>query len=91
MPEDAGEIPLQPTDGVSYNPNDELHWSPEALRKELLRSFELCHSCRMCLKYCHLFPTLFAAIDSNSGDVRKVPPATRQVFVARPRCAETGS
>jgi hypothetical protein len=45
----------------------------------------------MCLKYCHLFPTLFAAIDANGGDVRKVPPATRQVFVARPRCAETGS
>ena len=80
MPEDAGEIHFQLTDGVSFNPTDELYWSPEALRKELLRSFELCHSCRMCFKYCQCFPTLFDAIDANDGDVRKVPTsAVRQV------------
>ncbi len=43
MTEDAGEIHFQPTDGVSYNPNDALYWNQEALHKELLRSFELCH------------------------------------------------
>lgn len=80
MAEDSGNIRFQPTDGLSYNPNEELYWNREALRKELLRSFELCHSCRMCFKYCQSFPTLFDAVDSHDGDVRRVSDSSvRQV------------
>jgi glycerol-3-phosphate dehydrogenase subunit C len=81
VPEDAVAIRFQPTGGVSYDPNDELYWSPEALRKELLRSFELRHSCRMCFKYYQSFPSLFSAIDANGGDVRKVAPAAVRQLV----------
>lgn len=72
-------IAVQPTDGLTYNPNEPLYWDEAALQKELDRSFELCHSCRMCFKYCQSFPTLFAAVDRH-GDVRAIPAATaRQV------------
>jgi Fe-S oxidoreductase len=80
MADEAADIRFQPSDGLSYNPNAELYWDREALRKELLRSFELCHSCRMCFKYCQSFPTLFRSIDDHDGDVRRVPEAAvRQV------------
>ncbi len=72
-------LAVQPTDGLTYNPNQPLYWDEAALQKELDRSFELCHSCRMCFKYCQSFPTLFAAVD-RYGDVRALPAAvTRQV------------
>lgn len=77
-PHDA-PLPVQPTGGLTYNPNLPLYWDEGALQKELDRSFELCHSCRMCFKYCHSFPTLFAAVD-RYGDVRALPAAVaRQV------------
>lgn len=69
------DIRFQPSDGFCLNPNQELYWDAEALGKELVRSFELCHSCRMCFKYCESFPTLFAAVDRHGGVVN-VPAAT---------------
>lgn len=73
------EIRFQPTDGLCYNPNLELYWDRPALQKELDRAFELCHSCRMCFKFCPSFPTLFKAVDTH-GDVRKIPASTvRQI------------
>jgi glycerol-3-phosphate dehydrogenase subunit C len=74
------DIRFQPTDGLTTNPNEPLYWDPSALAKELERSFELCHSCRMCFKYCQSFPTLFAAVDSH-GDVRHIPEETRRKVV----------
>lgn len=65
-------VAVQPTDGLTYNPSEPLYWDEPALQKELNRSFELCHSCRMCFKYCQSFPTLFAAVDRYS-DVRALP------------------
>ncbi len=74
------EIQFQPTDGLCYNPNLELYWDRTALAGELERSFELCHSCRMCFKYCQSFPTLFDAVDRYGG-VRALPEeVTRQVI-----------
>ncbi|NWF99502.1 MAG: hypothetical protein HXY19_00945 [Thermoanaerobaculaceae bacterium] len=82
MSEAGGErstVAVQPTDGLTYNPSDPLYWDEAALQKELDRSFELCHSCRMCFKYCQSFPTLFAAVD-RYGHVQAIPPAVaRQV------------
>lgn len=74
------DIRFQPTDGLTYNPNEPLYWDCAALQKELDRSFELCHSCRMCFKYCQSFPTLFSAVDTH-GDVRRIPEAMRRQVV----------
>jgi Fe-S oxidoreductase len=74
-----GNIRFQPTDGLTYNPNESKYWDSQAMAKEIERTFELCHSCRMCFKYCQSFPTLFDAVDSH-GDVRDLPESvTRQV------------
>jgi Fe-S oxidoreductase len=80
MADDLPDISFHPTDGLTYNPNEELYWDRSALDGELVRSFELCHSCRMCFKYCQSFPTLFDAVDKH-GDVRKVPASVRQQVV----------
>jgi len=74
------DIRFQATDGLTYNPNEPLYWERSALAKELERSFELCHSCRMCFKYCQSFPTLFDAVDTH-GDVRRIPEQTRRKVV----------
>lgn len=62
-------IEFKPTDGLCYDPNDSLYWDKSALRKEINRSFELCHSCRMCFKYCDAFPLLFDLIDKQGKKV----------------------
>ncbi|MBX7164895.1 MAG: anaerobic glycerol-3-phosphate dehydrogenase subunit C [Pirellulales bacterium] len=60
--------PFSPTPGLSYNPNDPQYFDEAALAGELRRAFDLCHSCRLCFKYCQSFPTLFSAVDANDGD-----------------------
>jgi len=80
MAEELPEIRYHPTDGMTYNPNEELYWDRRALEKELVRSFELCHGCRMCFKYCQSFPTLFEAVD-RYGDVRRIPREIRRRIV----------
>jgi Fe-S oxidoreductase len=66
-------ISYQPTDGLSYDPEDEKYWDRHGLEKEIQRVFEVCHGCRMCFKYCDTFPDLFALIDKKyDGDVRKI-------------------
>ena len=68
-----GPISYLPTDGLTYDPEDEKYWSEEALQKEITRVFEICHGCRMCFKYCDSFPNLFKFIDDNhDGDVTKI-------------------
>ena len=75
-----GEIRYEPTEGLTYNPNDEKYWDKAALQQEIDRAFDLCNGCRMCFKYCQSFPTLFDAVD-QAGDVRKLPMAvTDQVI-----------
>ena len=64
-------ISYLPTDGMSYDPSEPKYWDKDALQKELIRAFELCHGCRMCFKYCDSFPDLFSLIDDQyDGDVR---------------------
>lgn len=79
--EKIGDIRFAPTDGLTYNPNDPKYWDPAALEKEILRTFELCHSCRMCFKFCQSFPTLFDAVDAAEGDVRRVSEGKREQVV----------
>lgn len=73
-------IKYAPTDGLTYNPNEDKYWDRQALAKEIERTFDLCHGCRMCFKYCQSFPTLFEAVDERDGDVRQLPESvTRRV------------
>jgi len=71
--QDNKNIAYRPTDGLSYDPEERKYWDPAALDKEIQRTFEICHGCRLCFKYCDSFPSLFSAIDNNhNGDVRQI-------------------
>ena len=63
-------IKFTPTEGLSYNPNEDKYWDEIALRKEIDRTFEICHSCRMCFKYCDTFPAIFDLIDKENLEVK---------------------
>ena len=78
----TGNIPYQPTPGLTYDPADEHYWDADALAGEIERTFEICHGCRMCFKYCDSFPSLFSFIDDrHDGDVRRLTDAeTTQVM-----------
>jgi Fe-S oxidoreductase len=65
-------IPYLPTAAVSYDPAEPVYWERDALDAELRRTFEICHGCRLCFKFCDTFPSLFALIDARDGDVRAV-------------------
>ncbi|HEX9051777.1 MAG TPA: heterodisulfide reductase-related iron-sulfur binding cluster [Anaeromyxobacter sp.] len=69
-------ISYLPTPGLSYDPSEARYWDPAALEGEIRRTFEICHGCRMCFKYCDSFPTLFSLLDERyDGDVRRVTSA----------------
>ncbi|HLF84417.1 MAG TPA: heterodisulfide reductase-related iron-sulfur binding cluster, partial [Blastocatellia bacterium] len=69
-------IGYKPTDGLSYDPAEEKYWDASGLNKEIERTFEICHGCRLCFKYCDAFPTLFSLLDKKyEGDIRQVTPA----------------
>ena len=73
---EQGTISYQPTEGLTYDPSDPKYWDRAALDGEIERTFEICHGCRMCFKFCDSFPTLFDLIDNSyDGDVRKVTAA----------------
>lgn len=66
-------IGYKPTDGLSYDPVEGKYWNATGLNKEIERTFEICHGCRLCFKYCDAFPTLFSLLDKKyDGDVRQV-------------------
>ncbi len=78
---DSGRVAHQPTDGLTYDPSDAKYWDAGALRQEVRRVFEICHECRMCFKYCDAFPSLFAMVDANGGQVAKITDEqTSEVF-----------
>lgn len=81
-------ISYLPSDGLSYNPNEDRYWNPESLQKEVTRAFEICHGCRMCFKYCDSFPNLFDLIDNkHDGDVTKLSTSeTKSVMDACFQC-----
>jgi glycerol-3-phosphate dehydrogenase subunit C len=71
--ENEKSIAYKPTDGISYDPAEPVYWDGKALGKEVERTFEICHGCRLCFKYCDAFPTLFSLLDqSYDGDVRRI-------------------
>ena len=68
------EIRYEPTEGLTYNPNEAKYWTRSALQPEIDRTFDLCNGCRLCFKYCESFPILFTAIE-KAGDVRRLHPS----------------
>ena len=70
-------ISYLPTEGLTYDPNDQKYWDDQSLRGEINRVFEVCNGCRMCFKFCDSFPSLFKMLDSDEhgGDTRKLEPA----------------
>ncbi|MEO0650697.1 MAG: heterodisulfide reductase-related iron-sulfur binding cluster [Planctomycetota bacterium] len=80
MPSDE-IVSYLPTDGLSYDPADDVYWDEGALDKEVTRAFEICHGCRMCFKYCDSFPDLFKLIDDKyDGKVALDQAETDQVM-----------
>lgn len=66
-------ISYKPSAGLSYDPDEPRYWDKAALQQELTRTFEVCHGCRMCFKYCDSFPILFDLIDKkHDGDVTRL-------------------
>ena len=65
MEANQSRISYMPTDGLSYDPSDPRYWNENELMKEIERTFEICHGCRMCFKYCDSFPTLFNFLDKQ--------------------------
>jgi glycerol-3-phosphate dehydrogenase subunit C len=51
------------TNKPAYDPTDPRYYDQKDLRCEVERIFSLCADCRMCVKYCGSFPTMFDAID----------------------------
>lgn len=75
-------VSYQPTDGLSYDPTEDVYWDADALDREVTRVFEVCHGCRMCFKYCDTFPSLFALLDEkHDGDVRKIGAAEKDAVL----------
>ena len=69
----ADHITYPPTPGPPYDPSDPTYWDANALQGEIDRTFEICHGCRMCFKYCDSFPSLFSFLDDrHDGDVRSI-------------------
>jgi len=63
--ESKPKVSYQPTDGLSYDPQEAKYWDEQGLAREVQRVFEVCNGCRMCFKYCDSFPTLFDFIDTR--------------------------
>ena len=65
-----------PTEGLTYDPEDPRYFDGGMLQKEIDRVFEVCNGCRMCFKYCDVFPSLFKLVDdTHEGDVTKLSAA----------------
>lgn len=88
MSSNEKNIGYKPTDGLSYDPAEEKYWDPNGLNREIERTFEICHGCRLCFKYCDAFPTLFSLLDNkHDGDVRKITKSeTRTIMDACFQC-----
>lgn len=46
-------------------------WDEGDLRSEVDRIFDICHSCRLCFKFCGSFPRLFELIDEKTAAKRR--------------------
>ncbi len=59
------KFPRTPVVPPATSPNDPRYYDPRDLEAELLRTFQICHECRMCVGYCGSFPELFKRVDRD--------------------------
>jgi len=84
------------------SPNDPRYWDERDLEEELLRTFQICHECRMCVNYCGSFPELFDRVDRDvdagraegselidDGDIRAVSDECWQCKLCYIKCPYT--
>ena len=50
-------------ESIGLKTGDARFWDSNNLRTEIDRVFDICHSCRLCFKFCGSFPTMFELID----------------------------
>ena len=63
----------------AYNPTDPRYYDQKDLRTEVERIFSLCADCRMCVKYCGSFPTMFDAIDDYCTEGKYAEVDTKKI------------
>ena len=67
---------------TTYDPFHPKYFDEADLRQEMDRVFDLCHGCRLCVKYCTSFPTLFDYVDRfDDQDAAKMTPAEQDQVV----------
>ncbi len=57
-------------EAIGLKVEDPRFWDTADLRGEIDRIFDICHSCRLCFKFCGSFPTLFEMIDGKTDQLR---------------------
>jgi glycerol-3-phosphate dehydrogenase subunit C len=59
------QLPRRPAVPPAETPRDPRYWDAVDLERELKRTFQICHECRMCVGYCGTFPSIFGAVDRD--------------------------
>ncbi|MBM4269998.1 MAG: hypothetical protein FJ144_25910 [Deltaproteobacteria bacterium] len=54
-------------ESIGLRIGDPRFWDERDLRAEVDRVFDICHSCRLCFKFCGSFPRLFELIDGKTA------------------------
>jgi len=57
---------------MKFDLNSAEFWDPQAIRKELLRVFDICYGCTLCHTLCPSFVSLFQLVDENFGEVDRL-------------------
>lgn len=68
---------------TTYDPKHPLYTDEADVRNELTRVFDVCQGCRLCVKFCTSFPTLFEMIDRHDDhDAGRLTPAQQDQVVS---------
>lgn len=57
--------PREPASPPAKSPVDERYFDERDIESELMRTFQICHECRMCVNFCGSFLELFKRVDRD--------------------------
>jgi glycerol-3-phosphate dehydrogenase subunit C len=67
---------------ITYDPKHPKYFDEADVRDELTRVYDICHGCRLCVKFCSSFPTMFEMIDRHDDqDAGRLTPAQQDQVV----------
>ena len=66
---------------TTYDPHHPLYLDDADLREELTRVYDVCGGCRLCVRFCSAFPTLFALIDRHDARAAELTRAEQDQVV----------